>query len=84
MQLLSIRLVQVPPFDDLLVSFAAENGAPRAVTVIQGGGGIGKTSLLAAITATRPGYCVAQAETARAPRRRSPAPRGRVVVSRRR
>jgi hypothetical protein len=58
MQLASARLVSVGPFEDLLLPFADEDGRPRRVVVIHGGGGVGKTTLLAALAATRPGNAV--------------------------
>ncbi|MBK7580432.1 MAG: hypothetical protein IPI67_09530 [Myxococcales bacterium] len=59
MQLASVRLIGVGPFEDLLVPFADDDGRPRRVTVVFGGGGVGKTTLLSAIAATRPGHAVA-------------------------
>lgn len=59
MRLSSLRIVGLPPFGDVEVPFTDENGAPRAVTVLCGGGGIGKTTILGAIANTRPGYAVA-------------------------
>ncbi len=59
MHLTSVRLVGHGPFDDLTLSLADEGEAPRPVTVIFGGGGVGKTSLLGAIASTRPGLAVA-------------------------
>ncbi len=60
MHLLQVRIVGVGPFDDVSLPFFADDGGPRAVTVIHGGGGVGKTTLLGAVAATRPGHCVAQ------------------------
>lgn len=59
MKLLQIRLVDLGPFEDLTVSLRGSNDEPRPVTVVFGGGGVGKTTLLAAIAATRPGHAVA-------------------------
>lgn len=59
MQLVSARLTAVGPFDDLELPLADEEGRPRRVAVIQGSGGVGKTTLLAALAATRPGHAVA-------------------------
>lgn len=58
MQLLGMRLVGVGPFEDVELPFTGEDGEPRQVTVVHGGGGVGKTTLLAAIATTRPGYCI--------------------------
>ena len=60
MKLLQAALVGVGPFDKLVLPFADENGDARAVTVIHGAGGVGKSSVLAAIASTRPGHCVVQ------------------------
>lgn len=60
MHLASVRLVGLGPLDDLTLSFADEGSPPRPLTVIFGGGGVGKTSLLGAIATTRPGYATAQ------------------------
>jgi hypothetical protein len=58
-RLTSLRLVQLPPFGDVTIPFAEEDGAPRPLTVLFGGGGVGKTTVLGAVAATRPGYAVA-------------------------
>jgi hypothetical protein len=58
-RLTSLRLVHLPPFGDVTIPFAEEDGSPRALTVLFGGGGVGKTTVLGAIAATRPGYAVA-------------------------
>jgi hypothetical protein len=58
MLLSQVRLVGYGPFDDLTVSLADGSGAPKRLSVILGGGGVGKTSLLAAIASTRPGSAV--------------------------
>jgi AAA domain-containing protein len=63
MRLASVRLRNVGPFDDVTLRFA-ERGldadepptAARPVTVVFGGDGTGKTSLLSALALTRPGY----------------------------
>jgi hypothetical protein len=60
MQLASVRLVGLVPFDDLRFSMCDDEGVPRPVVVVLGGGGVGKTTLLAAIASTRPGHAVAQ------------------------
>jgi hypothetical protein len=68
MRLVSIRLKNVGPFDDTtlrLVDAAVpdaddvpETIAPRPVTVLFGGDGTGKTTLLSALALTRPGYAL--------------------------
>jgi hypothetical protein len=58
-QLLSLRLVGLPPFEDVTIPLADEGGSPRPMTVLFGGGGVGKTTALAALSSTRPGYAVA-------------------------
>ncbi len=59
MHLVGLRLVGVGPFDDVTLPFADDDGAPRMLTVIQGAGGVGKTTVLNAIAATRPGHTAA-------------------------
>jgi hypothetical protein len=59
MQLHRVRLVDVGPFEDVVFPFADEDGSPRRVTVVHGGGGVGKTTLIAAIALTRPGHALA-------------------------
>lgn len=54
------RLVGIGPFDDVTFAFGEPDGRPRSVTVVIGGPGSGKTSLLAAIATTRPGHAIAQ------------------------
>jgi hypothetical protein len=58
MKLLQIRLVGLGPFADVAVSLRGPDDQPREMTVVFGGGGVGKTTLLAAIAATRPGHAV--------------------------
>lgn len=70
MLLLRARLVGIGPFDDATFTLgeAGPTGAgapeparsPRSATVVIGGAGAGKTSLLAAVASTRPGHAVAQ------------------------
>jgi hypothetical protein len=60
MHLASARLVGLGPIDDTTFRFGDPLGAPRKTTVVLGGGGVGKTTLLAAIASTRPGHAVAQ------------------------
>jgi len=59
MHLVQARIVGMGPLDDVTFRFADETGAPRRTTVVLGGGGVGKTSLMAAIASTRPGHAVA-------------------------
>lgn len=58
MYLLRARLIGFAPFDDVAFPFSQQDGAVRHVTVVHGGGGVGKTTLLAALAATRPGHAV--------------------------
>lgn len=58
MRLLSLRIAGLPPFDDLTLPFADEMG-PRSMSVLFGGAGVGKTTLLHALASTRPGCAVA-------------------------
>ena len=60
MKLLQAVLVGVGPFEKLVLPFADESGEARAMTVIHGAGGVGKSSVLSAIASTRPGHCVVQ------------------------
>lgn len=60
MKLLQAVLVGVGPFDKLVLPFADEAGEARALTVIHGQAGVGKSSVLAALASTRPGHCVVQ------------------------
>jgi hypothetical protein len=57
MLLAHLRVVEVGPFADLAVPFDGGE-RPRLATVLVGGGGTGKTSLLAAIASTRPGHAL--------------------------
>ncbi len=58
MKLLQVRLVGLGPFEDVTVSLRGPDDEPRSLTVVFGGGGVGKTTLLSAIAATRPGHAV--------------------------
>ena len=60
MYLLRAELHGVGPFDHLELSFTDEHEQPRRMIVIHGGGGVGKTSLLAAIGTSRPGHATVQ------------------------
>ncbi|HWB77901.1 MAG TPA: hypothetical protein VG755_23210 [Nannocystaceae bacterium] len=55
MYLVSAELENVPPFGTIELPFCDEHGRPRLLTVVHGAGGVGKTVLLSAIGATRPG-----------------------------
>ena len=71
MRLLSLRLRNVGVFTDTTVALA-DDGAddvrtPRPVTVLFGADGIGKTTLLTALSVTRPGYALPPVPYARAP-----------------
>jgi hypothetical protein len=61
MKLLQAVLAFVGPFEKLVLPFADEGGEARALTVIHGASGVGKSSVLAALASTRPGHCVVQA-----------------------
>jgi hypothetical protein len=56
MLLKQARIIHFGPFQDLTFPFADESDPPQLITVIQGGGGVGKTTLLTAIAGTRPGH----------------------------
>jgi hypothetical protein len=58
MKLLAVRLLCPTTLGEIHVSFAGEDGNPRPVTLIYGGPGSGKTSVLLAVAGTRPGYAV--------------------------
>ncbi len=60
MQISRMRVVGVGPLDDLTFRFADDEGRSRPTTVIVGGAGVGKTSLLSAMASTRPGLTVVQ------------------------
>jgi hypothetical protein len=55
-----IRLSGASAQEDLILPLDDERGAPRRLVVLYGGDGVGKTSILAAIAATRPGHAVVQ------------------------
>lgn len=50
------NVVGVSPFGTAEFPFRTADGDPRLVTVIHGGGGVGKTALLQILASTRPGY----------------------------
>jgi hypothetical protein len=55
MHLLRMHLSGLGPFDELELGFSNDDGEPRLMTVVHGGGGVGKTTLLGALACTRPG-----------------------------
>lgn len=59
MKLLQLRVVDLGPFADVVVSFRGPEEQARNVTIVVGGSGVGKTTLLAAIASTRPAHAVA-------------------------
>jgi hypothetical protein len=73
MKLLQAVLVGVGPFEKLVLPFADDAGEARGMTVIHGAGGVGKSSVLAALASTRPGHCVVQ-PTRSEPRESAPQP----------
>lgn len=58
MHLIRAHLFGVGPFGDTPLPFCDDEGIPRRVVVVHGSGGAGKTLLLSAINATRPGHVV--------------------------
>lgn len=58
MHLLRLRVFGLAPFKQLTLPFADDDGRPRMVSVVHGGGGVGKTTILHAIASTRPGHTV--------------------------
>ena len=58
MHLLDVKAFCVGPFRDVSLPFCDDDGEPRLLTVVHGGGGVGKTTLAAAIASTRPGHCI--------------------------
>ena len=74
MYLTSVRLRNVGPFDDVTIPFVDSDGAPRMTTLVLGDSGAGKTALLSAIAATRPGFA------ANPPRVRSDVPPSEAFV----
>lgn len=61
------RVVGLGPFHEIEVDFCEAPGEPRLLTVFHGEGGTGKTTLLAAIAATRPANHVVQTSVYRRP-----------------
>ncbi len=74
MYLLRAELHGIGPFDHVSLSFADEREQPRRLVVIQGGGGVGKTSLLTAIASSRPGHVTVQQPRSDQPRSSDGAP----------
>lgn len=58
MQLLRARVMCPEALGSVELSFEDEEGRPRPVTLLYGGPGTGKTTLLTAIASTRPGHTV--------------------------
>jgi hypothetical protein len=54
------KIVGLGPFDEVEMDLRDRAGDPRSLVVIFGEGGTGKTSMLSALSATRPGYHVVQ------------------------
>lgn len=48
------------PFERVELPFADDGGNPRLLTVIHGGGGVGKSTVVQAVASTRPGHAMAQ------------------------
>ncbi|MFV8749078.1 hypothetical protein ACNOYE_00850 [Nannocystaceae bacterium ST9] len=67
MYLERVRLVGLGPFDELELDLCERPGEPRLLTVVYGEGGTGKSTLLAAIAATRPAHHVVQTSVWRRP-----------------
>lgn len=57
MHLVRMHLSRLGPFEEIELDFS-DDGTSRPMTVIHGGGGIGKTTVLSALACTRPGYAV--------------------------
>jgi hypothetical protein len=55
MHLTSVRLCNLGPYSDLTLSVGLP---PRLLTVVFGGDGMGKTTMLSAVAATRPGHAL--------------------------
>jgi hypothetical protein len=61
------RVVGLGPFEQIDVELCDRPGEPRLLTVIYGDGGTGKSTILSAIAATRPGNHVVQTSVWRQP-----------------
>lgn len=62
-----VRVVGLGPFEAIELDLCERPGEPRALTVLAGDGGTGKSTLLAAVSATRPGNHVVQTSVYRRP-----------------
>ncbi len=62
-----VRVVGLGPFDELELDLCERPGEPRLMTVVYGEGATGKSTLLSAIAATRPGHHVVQTSVWRRP-----------------
>jgi hypothetical protein len=51
-------LFGVPPFGTMSFPFRQADGSARMVTIVHGGGGVGKTTMLHVLASTRPGHAV--------------------------
>jgi hypothetical protein len=60
MRLIRALIRGMGPFERVELPFADESGKARALTVVHGGGGVGKTTIISAIASTRPGHATAQ------------------------
>lgn len=58
MHLLSATLRGVAPFGDIELPFRNAEGGSRALTLVHGGAGVGKSAVLAMIAAARPGHAM--------------------------
>lgn len=67
MYLERVRVVGLGPFDELELDLCERLAEPRPLTVVYGEGATGKTTLLSAIAATRPGHHVVQTSVWRRP-----------------
>ena len=63
MQLLRARVANLGPFANLTFGFSDSDDRPRPITCVFGSAGVGKTSLVAGLASTRPGYAVAFASS---------------------
>jgi len=58
MRLLRVRIQGIGPFGDLSLSFVRDDGTLRSTSVVFAGDGVGKTTLLSALSVTRPGMAM--------------------------
>lgn len=73
MRLTRAVIVSAGPFDRIELAFAEED-RPRPLTVLHARGGLGKTTVLQGIAATRPGHCVVQWQRSEAAEASDPVP----------